>query len=87
MAKRVVHLLELIQVNHQQSHLGFGTASTLQSSLQPFLKEPAVCQSGQIVMQRLVLGVFDLVFQQQQNHSDGDHVFRKIPYLALDMHI
>jgi len=38
-------------------------------------------------MQRKMLGVLDLVFQQQQNHPNRNNVCGQIPDLALDLDI
>ncbi len=86
-AKCVVHAFEVVQIDHKQSCLRLGATCALQSLGQPVLKEPAVGQSGQIVMQRQMPGLFDLVFQQQQDHAHRHHILGQIPYFALDLNL
>jgi hypothetical protein len=31
--------------------------------------------------------VFDLIFKQQEDHADGDHILWQIPHFALDMNV
>ena len=37
------------------------------------------------IVQRQILVVLDLVFQQQQDHAHGDHIFGQVPHFALRM--
>ena len=87
MPQGVVDLLEVIQIDEQQSGLRSGAAGALERAGQPVLEETAVGQSGQFVVQSQIFVVLDLVFKKQQNHAHGNDIFGQVPDLAFDMEI
>ena len=85
MSERVVHMLEAVEVDHQQSGRCLGAAGPLQCAAQSVFKEPAVGQSGQVVVQRQMPVVFDLVFEEEKDHSHRNNVLGQVPHLALNL--
>ena len=83
----VVDLLEMIQIDQEQSGLRPCAPGALKCAGQAVLKETAVGQSGQFVMQSQVLVVLDLIFKKQQNHAHGNDILGQIPDLALEMEV
>src|ERR1700761_4008638 len=84
---RIVDLFEMIEINLHQGYRIAGAASTLQGGPQPVLKEPAIGQRGQIVMQGKVARALDLLFQEQQEHADGNDIFGQVPDFAFDAEV
>lgn len=85
MADGVVDLLELVKVDEQESGAGSAAASALKGAGETILKEAAVGEAGEIVVQSEVFVVLDLVFKQEQDHADGDDVFGQVPNFTLDV--
>ena len=66
MAQRIVDLLEVVEINQEQGGLRSRAAGALHGVGEPVLKEPAIGQAGQLVMQGEMLVVLDLVLKEQQ---------------------
>ena len=84
-SQRVIHLLEVVQIDQQQSGLRTGSAGALDGAGQAVLEEPAIGQAGQLVVQREMPVVFDLFLQEQQNHAHSHQILGQVPNLALNM--
>ena len=87
MARGIVHLLKVIQVDEEQSDVRAGAARALDGAGQAILKEAPVGQAGQFVMQRQVPVVFDLVLKQKHDHAHGHNVLGQIPDLVFEAEI
>jgi hypothetical protein len=82
MSRGVVDQLEAVQIDEQQGCLRTGAPRALEGARQPILKEAAVGQAGEFVMQSEILVVLDLVLEQDQDHAHGNHVLGQVPNLA-----
>ena len=86
-AQRVVHLLEVIQVDDKQSRLGFHAARALQRDGEAVEEKSSVGQAREFIVEREIFVVLDLIFKQKEDHADGDNILGKIPDLTLDLSV
>jgi len=85
MAEVVIDFLEAIQVDNQQYHLRVGAPGAVEGACKAVFEEPAIGKACQWVVQGQMLVVFNLIFQQQQDHPYGDNVFRQIPDFGFNL--
>ncbi len=84
-AESIVHLLEVVEIDHQQGGFGFHTAGALERKGEAVKEEAAVGQAGELVVEGEVLVVFDLVFEEEQDHADGYDILGEVPDLVFDL--
>ena len=87
MACGVVHQLEVVQVDQKQSDMRSGAARALDGADQSILKEAAVGQAGQFVMQGQVFVVLELILKKKHDHAHCDDVLGQIPDFAFEMEV
>ena len=85
MAEGVVDILEAVEIDDKKSCLALCAAGAFEGGGEPVFEEAAVGQASKFVVQSQVLVVLDLVFEQQQDHADGDDVLGQVPDLTLKM--
>jgi hypothetical protein len=83
-AEGVVDFLEAVEVDDQHGGLGGVAAGQVDGGGKAVLKEAAVGQRGEGVMQGEVLVVLDLVFEKEQDHAHRDHVLGQVPDLVFE---
>src|ERR1700735_4416767 len=63
----IVDEFEIVEIDSEQRRLGFGAASALDSSRKTILKQAAIGKASQLVMQRQMFVVLNLLFQHEQD--------------------
>jgi hypothetical protein len=94
MAEGVIDLLETVEVNAHDGGARFGTTCAGERLREPVIEEHAIGQAGQGVVVCLMreplagLGRFaNLLLQNGENHSQGDHISRGVPGCAQDKRV
>ncbi len=66
-AHAVIDLLEFVQIDQQQGGVRSTSPGAFESAGQPVLEEAAVGQSRQLIMQRQIFIVLDLILEMRKN--------------------
>src|SRR5438874_7245371 len=84
MAVGVVDEFEAVEIDHEEGGAGVVELGVLNRGGKAILKKTLVGQAGEMVVEGVPLVGRNLLFEQDQEHADGDEEFLQVPYLIGD---
>ena len=78
-AEGVIHQLEAIEVEHDEAGAAAAARALEKRLRKPIVKEPAIWQAGEVIVQREIAIAGDLIFKHDHEHADGDEKLLQIP--------
>jgi len=83
-SEQVVDVFETVEIDDEERGMALEAAGTVQGAGEAVLEEAAVGEGGQVVVEGEVLVVLDLIFKDDEDHSEGNNIFGEVPDFALD---